>query len=126
MKTFSRFSLIFFLICLVTLPLAAQSEGDTVKRVRFARGRTTAVYKGSARVGQEVYYILGARRGQMMSVHLASADKHAGFQLYPIKGQMLADGANDWKGELPETNDYMIVVSTSSRLANFTLEITIR
>jgi hypothetical protein len=77
-----------------------------------------------------VSYVLGARKGQTMTLHLTSAKKNAVFGVY-APGMDLIEGAQsvtDWSGTLPKTGDYEIIVFPADEKTNttFTLEITIR
>jgi hypothetical protein len=95
------------------------------KRVRFQRGRTTAVIKDTVRFCFSHEYSLRARRGQTMSVHLATGKKTS-FTVQSPSGTIEdADGVKDWSGELPETGEYTIVIGTDATAA-YTLEVTIR
>jgi hypothetical protein len=96
------------------------------KQVRFPRGRTTAVIKDTVRLCTSHEYRLRARRGQTMTVHLATGNKTS-FTLWTPTGDTPegADGSKDWNGELPETGDYTINIGTDATAA-YTLEVTIR
>jgi hypothetical protein len=77
-----------------------------------------------------VSYVLRARKGQQMTLHLTSAKKNAVFGLY-APGMDLVEGAQsvaDWSGKLPKTGDYEIIVFPRDEVTNttFTLEITVR
>jgi len=66
-----------------------------------------------------------------MIVHITSLEKNAVFYVVGPDGGALAgaeDGADvsDWKGALPTSGDYSIVVSPTRGNATYTLEITIR
>ena len=100
-------------------------------RVRFARGRTTAVLKGAVVRATQDRYILGARAGQTMIVHVTSREKNAVFTILNPTGTALAGtdeglDAMDWTGELPLSGDYSIWVSPTRGNATYTLEVTIR
>jgi hypothetical protein len=107
------------------------------KRVTFPPGRTTVVLNGRTTGGlsesggmDPVGYILRAKKGQTMTLHLTSAKKNAVFGLY-APGMDLVAGAqtvSDWSGELPKTGDYEIIVFPEDEKTNttFTLEITVR
>ena len=102
-----------------------------IQRVKFARGRTTAVLKGAVVRGTNDRYLLGAREGQTMIVHITSVEKNAVFYVVGPDGAGLAgaeDGADisDWTGALPTSGDYSIVVSPTRGNTTYTLEITIR
>jgi len=107
------------------------------KRVKFPPGRTTVILKGRTTGGpsesggmEPVSYILRARKGQTMTLHLTSAKKNAVFGLY-APGMDLVEGAQsvaDWSGPLPKTGDYEIIVFPEDEHTNttFTLEVTVR
>jgi len=107
------------------------------KRVKFPPGRTTVVLKGRTTGGPSesggmdpVSYVLRARKGQTMTLHLTSAKKNAVFGLYAT-GMDLVEGAQsvaDWSGTLPKNGDYEIIVFPEDEKTNttFTLEITVR
>lgn len=107
-----------------------QPKGRT-QRVRFARGRTTAVLHGAVVRGTRDRYILGARAGQTMIVHVTSEENNAVFQIFGPNGTALegaedGEDATDWTGELPRSGDYSIKVGPTRGNATYTLEITIR
>jgi hypothetical protein len=110
--------------------IAAQAQRGTsvVRRVQFPRGRTTAILRGAVRRGVSHDYLLGAREGQRMSVHL-TANGDASFSIMSPNGNSLADFVSDWSGELPESGDYRINVlppTRNNKPAQYTLEVTIR
>ncbi len=101
------------------------------QRVKFARGRTTAVLKGAVVRGTQDRYILGARAGQTMIVHITSREKNAVFVILgpdatALEGAEEGTDASDWTGELPLSGDYSIWVSPTRGNATYTLEVTIR
>ena len=107
------------------------------KRVRFPPGRTTVILKGRTTGGPSesggmnpVSYLLRARKGQQMTLHLTSAKRNAVFGLY-LPGMDLVQGAQnqtDWTGELTRTGDYEIIVFPQDEVTDttYTLEVTIR
>src|SRR5678815_999878 len=102
-----------------------------VQRVKFARGRTTAILKGAVVRATKDRYILGARGGQTMIVHITSLEKNAVFSISAPDGSALSGAeegtdASDWTGELPMNGDYSISVSPTRGNATYTLEVTIR
>jgi hypothetical protein len=124
-------------LAVLVISLLTTSATWAPKRVRFPRGRTTVVLQGRTTGGPSesggmdpVTYVLGARKGQTMILHLTSAKKNAVFGLY-APGSELVEGAQsvaDWTGELPKSGDYEIIVFPEDEKTNttFTLEITIR
>jgi hypothetical protein len=121
------------LVLLIATPLftpdfaSAQDKTTLTRKVVFPKGRTTAVLKASIKKGTNHHYLLRARAGQTMTVHLAA--KQCGFTVYkPDGGEAIeeADGVTDWSGALPESGEYTIEVATDARLTPYTLEVTIR
>jgi hypothetical protein len=111
-----------------TIVTEAQRGTSVVRRVNFPRGRTTAILRGTVRRGLSHDYLLGARDGQTMTVHL-TASGDASFSILSPNGNSLADFVSDWSGELPESGDYRINVLPPTRNSNparYTLEVTIR
>ena len=128
-RTLTRAGLISCLILAFSIPALPQS-GKT-QRVRFARGRTTAVLKGAVIRATRDRYILGASGGQTMIVHITSLENNAVFRITGPGGVELEgaeEGADvtDWTGELPRNGDYSIWVSPTRGNATYTLEVTIR
>jgi len=108
-----------------------ESPRGKTQRVRFARGRTTTVLKGAVVRGTQDRYILGARAGQRMIVHITSREKNAVFTILgpnatALEGTEEGADAMDWTGELPVNGDYSIWVGPTRGNATYTLEVTIR
>jgi hypothetical protein len=116
------------MLLLTTTGLSMQRT--TVTRVRFPRGRTTVVLKGSLVNNANKEYLLSARAGQTMSVHVTSPQGRAWFDVYPRNDRgALSDSAEDtkdWEGKLPQSGDYVISVYTEDGNTRYTLEVTIR
>ncbi|HEV2799341.1 MAG TPA: hypothetical protein VGW12_02530 [Pyrinomonadaceae bacterium] len=118
---------LFALLLAATCAFAVQ-KGLT-KRVRFARGRTTAVLKNSVVRGTVDRYLLGARKGQEIIVHITSVENNAVFDIYTPQGDTLAgegEDSTDWSGTLPQNGDYIIEVSGTRGNATYTLEVMIK
>ncbi|HEV2913094.1 MAG TPA: hypothetical protein VGX92_07250 [Pyrinomonadaceae bacterium] len=116
-------------LLLITTASAATTpaQGDRTRRVRFQRGRTTTVIKDAVVRGTHDRYVLRARAGQTLIVHITSLENNAVFDIY--RGRMVLDGAQettDWTGELPRNGDYVIEVGGTRGNASYTLEVTIR
>ena len=118
-------------VLLSMLAGAPAAQRGKMQRVRFARGRTTAVLKGAVVRGTQDRYILGASAGQRMLVHITAREKNAAFTIYGPDGSTLpgaGEGADatDFSGELPQSGDYTIAVGPTRGNATYTLEVTIR
>ncbi len=116
---------------LLLLVSASIAQTGKTQRIRFARGRTTAVLKGAVVRGTNDRYILGARRGQTMIVHITSREKNAVFTILgpdatALPGTEEGLDATDWASELPLNGDYSVWVSPTRGNATYTLEVTIR
>ena len=137
MTTIMRSGLIACTLISMTVTLFAQGGGSLgppagkSQRVRFARGRTTAILKGAVVRGTHDRYILGARAGQTMIVHVSAREKNAVFTILgpdanALQGTDEGLDATDWTGELALSGDYSISVSPTRGNASYTLEVTIR
>jgi hypothetical protein len=116
---------------MMVLVLTVIAQTGKTRRVRFPRGRTAAVLQGAVVRATNDRYILGARRGQTMIVHLTSREKNAVFTILgpdatALEGTDEGLDATDWNGELPLSGDYSIWVSPTRGNATYTLEVTIR
>jgi hypothetical protein len=129
MKRKLLFLPIMSLLVLMAGAVPAQKGTSIVTRIKFARGRTTAVEKGSVRRGVSHDYLLKAGAGQTMSVHLAARGGVC-FDLFsPGMAEILSECSKDWSGDLPRSGDYRINVlpdTTTERSIPFTLEVTVR
>lgn len=112
---------IFFLIVFLCISGFSQST----KRVKFQRGRSSAIVKGNVSGSGKLIYIVEARKGQKMSL---SITKGAGFRLSspmgPLEGGKIVSKSQQ---DLDESGDYEIEVSSlSNSPKSFTLEIVIQ
>jgi hypothetical protein len=111
------------------LSIVSFAQTSNFTRVKFPRGRTTAILKGTLSPDMPRHYALKARAGQTMTVHLASPGKNARFTIYPSGQAHPLDDAKDrldWSGELPDSGEYVITVMPVKGRASYTLEVTIR
>jgi hypothetical protein len=121
------------ILVLLALPLSIFAQ-KTPQRVRFQSGHSSATLKGRI-VGYDAKdYVVGAKAGQVMDLHLSSSNQSTYFVIYSINGR--ATDMNEttvWSENLSESGDYVIRVfmmrSAARRkgaAANFTLSISIR
>jgi len=102
------------------------------KKVRFAKGSSSATIKGAVIRGDRDRYYVGAKAGQTMTVKITSLEKNAVFQIYfageqeSLSGAGEEDDAMDWSGELPADNEYVIVVGGTRGNATYSLTISIK
>jgi hypothetical protein len=122
-------SILTMLVLLGGAAVSAQKGTSVVRRIKFAPGRTTAVLRGSVHRGLSHDYLLKARAGQTMSVHLVAGGEVSFMLFSPGRTDILAENAKDWSGELPQSGDYRINVlpdTTTERKISYTLEVTVR
>lgn len=129
MRTINKY--IASVLVMVLPALICGAQETSARRVKFERGRTSAVLRGSIVNDSQDLYVLGAKAGQQMTVHLTSATKGAKFDLQyrqdkAALAHMDAEGTVDWEGELPVTGDYVISVYSAGGDTSYTLEVGIR
>jgi hypothetical protein len=106
----------------------APAQGQPVP-VRFEKGRTIAVLKGSADNANGVTYVFAAKKGQTMIVHLTSPARLAIFSVTEPGGALRgALEVTDYTGELPSTGTYLLAVWNKRKRGRtpYTLELTVR
>ena len=89
-------------------------------RLRFARGRTSTTVSGNIASGGSRSYILGASRGQTMTVSVRSRN---GDVSVDIGGNDVGTGTTI---QLRSTDDYIITVHNDGRATGYSLYISIR
>ena len=124
-----RLTAMVFICAFAFSSLSAQG---VKKKIRFARGTSSATIKGAVvRGGRDRYYI-GAMKGQTMTVKITSAEKNAIFQIYfhgeeeALPGAGEGDDATNWSGELPIDNEYVIVVGGTRGNASYNLTVSVK
>lgn len=125
---------ISFLFFGIALAANAEIKAQTVKRVQFAKGATSATVKGTITGYKYVDYKIGIRTGQVLSLELSPQNK-AELVIFMPDGENMPDAAGISGGtmQIDETGDYKIRVlmprSAARRkraMANFTLKIEIK
>lgn len=119
-----------FLLITFCLTVGVSADGVN-KRIKFARGKTSAVVSGAVIRGDRDTYTVGAKTGQKMTVKITSVEKNAVFQIQTPNGIFVAgadegDDAMNWSGSLPETGDYQIIVGGTRGNATYKLTVTVR
>jgi hypothetical protein len=117
-----------FLLAALTGAMA-QKGRSVVRRVNFPHGRTTVVLKGTVKRGLSHDYLLRARAGQNMTVHLTTNASGMSLTILKPDGETWLDDIKDWSGELPSTGTYRINVlpdTTTGQPTSYSLEVMIR
>lgn len=118
------------LLILTTLSLSF-AQGVN-RKLRFPRGTTSTVVKGSVVRGDRDRYLVGAKAGQHMAVRISSLENNAVFQLYSpgsketLQGAGEMDDATTWEGDLPASGDYVIAVGGTRGNASYRLEVSVK
>jgi len=89
-------------------------------RIRFGRGRTSSTVSGTVSGGGSRSYVLGASRGQTMTVRVTS---NSGDVHVDIGGNDVGTGTTI---RLRSTDDYIITVHNEGRATRYSLYVSIR
>lgn len=124
--------LIVMLVALSFLGFSNITQADGVtKRIKFARGKSSATISESVIRGDQDTYIVGARKGQTMTVKITALEDNAVFQIMSPNEDYLEnageeDDQTNWSGTLPDNGDYRIVVGGTRGNATYKLTVTIK
>ena len=124
-----KLHVLFAAMLLLITTVETFASRDRTRRIRFESGRTTKVIKDAVVRGDRDRYILHARAGQTLLVHITSEENNAVFDIYRPGGKHTLENAQesmDWSGALPRTGDYIIEVGGTRGNATYTLEVTVR
>ncbi len=132
-------------VLLVGALLTGVVQAAVVQEVQFAKGKSSTLIKQSVIRGESDQYFLTAQAGQKLAVGISALEKNAAFTIYQpgyeagkdadgilkIKGTTLkgageGDDATAWKGALPASGKYLILVGGTRGNATYQLKITIR
>lgn len=110
-----------------------------VQNIKLVSGEKK-ILKGSVKAGDENerLYIFETKAGQQLTVNISSTNNNAVFSVneqyrvdrspIEINGEPVQDKKEEWSGVLPEVESnglYSVSVTSNSRTATFTLEITL-
>jgi hypothetical protein len=111
------------------------AQNGRQERVSFTAGTSSATLDGSIAGDEMVDYVLGARRGQTMSVTLKTSNDGNYFNVLPPGSQAaIAIGStvgHEWTGDLPADGDYTIRIylmpsaARRNEKATYTLSVSI-
>jgi len=76
--------------------------------------------------GTRDIYLLRARRGQAMTVNITSVEKNAVFDIQGPNGEFLREEGTSWRGVLPATGDYSIIVGGTRGNASYRMQVSVR
>lgn len=126
-----RILAIFSLMVFALASTGITSAEGVRKRLKFAKGSSSATVSGAVVRGDSDTFIVGAREGQTMSVNITSLEDNAVFQVREANGDYLEDAgegddATSWSGDLPSTGDYEIIVGGTRGNASYKLTVSIK
>lgn len=98
------------------------------RRIEFANNASSATVESSVVRGDRLVYMVGASRGQTMSINIDSTQAQGGalFTVISPDGTVLDMGVSSFSRELTRSGDYQISVSGSRGNASFSLTVGIR
>ena len=123
------------LLVLVACSAAIAQGGGKAEpnRIEFKRGTTSTTISGSVRTGEEAEYVLGAKKGQTLTISITSVPaRTSGFDLHGPEDMDLGlefDTNMNFSRRLPKTGDYSITVvklSDAVRLSRYKLTVSVR
>jgi hypothetical protein len=120
---------------------AATARAQDVHEIRFAPGSSSATVSGAVVRGTRDIYSFSARKGQMARIDVSAVESNAAITVWrpgarlgapvdDIQGRTLpgtdeGQDAQRWKGSLPESGRYMIVVGPTRGNATYKLRLAI-
>lgn len=109
-------------------PTASSSITDGAQRVRFAENQTTRTVRGALSAGKSLKYIVAAKAGSKLALRVKSPQKGVLLRIYNARTNAPLEGANgvaEWRGDAPETGDYIIEVTSDGTTKDFVVEISV-
>jgi hypothetical protein len=117
-----------YILCLLALFLVP-GLAQTATRIVFPPDQIRTMESGKVAEGQMQVFVLPGHAQQPTSLYLMSAESNGNFEMMDPDGNLVASGKADkfgarkWKGLLPKTGEYSIVVYSERGLADFQLTI---
>ena len=126
-----RLGLVFLIILFVIGSSGHAARDGITKRVRFAKGKSSATFSNAVIRGDRDTYILGAKAGQKMTVRVTALENNAAFQIENPDGEYMegageTDDATSVTLSLPDSGDYKIIVGGTRGNASYKLTVSIR
>ncbi len=119
-------------ILLAVLFLAAGAFTTSAQeRIKFKKGEYFTNIEGGVPRGEIYSYVVGASKGQFMTITIMSPEDNAVFYILRTDNWQYMSGATEdnpttrWEGTLPMNGDYEIVVGSTRGGAEYTLQVVI-
>jgi hypothetical protein len=116
----NKLNYLLFAVVLTFLAFTAnETKAQSKQQVRFAKGTTSATFRGVLKGQPQRYadYIVRASAGQTMEVKLIGETKAEFVIFKPKTLENLSLGDKEWFGELPESGDYTVRVILNRNFA---------
>ena len=124
---------LFITIILLTVSLVfgGITKADQTKRIKFAKGKSSATVGGAVLRDEVHYYLVKVNKGQKMTVKISALEKNASFRIINPSGEYLEgagelDDPTNWNGTIPKSGDYKIEVAPNRGNATYRLTVSIK
>ncbi len=123
MKTKILLAALLFILCAMT--------ANSQERIKFKKGEYYTTVDGGIARGETYTYVIGASKGQFMTITVMSPEDNAEFFILNTKTWQFMEGATEdnpakrWEGTLPANGDYQIVVGSSRGGSDYKLQVVI-
>ena len=114
-----------------TRPPIQIAQRSRTRRIYFKPGEDSTTIRTAVVRGTRDIYLLGAAKGQVMTVQIKSLENNALFDVEapPTSSgyrRVLTEGAASWSGRLPATGDYQLTVGSTRGNATYQLFVRIQ
>jgi hypothetical protein len=111
MKSFFRFLPLVISFVILSAAGASAQKAEPL-RVKFAKGKTTATMTGTLSNDQEMYFVFGAKKDQIVKLRVTSVPKGKFFE-FGVTGDGFEveteyDYYDNFSFKVPETSDYYV------------------
>ena len=109
-----KIKLLLIILLFGTFALNAYAQSAAPLRIKFAKGKTSAVSANTLKNGEEMDFVFGAKTGQKITLKITSVPKGDFFD-FTIAGdgfefQTDLDSYNNYSFNAPATGDYLLTV----------------
>ena len=114
-------------LLLILCAVASNSQ----ERIKFKKGEYYTTVDGGVARGEVYSYVVGASRGQFMTITVMSPEDNAVFYILRTDTWQYMAGATEdnpttrWEGTLPANGDYQIVVGSNRGGSDYKLQVVI-
>jgi hypothetical protein len=107
------------------------AQRSRVQRIQFASGAYSSTVQDGVERGTRNIYLVGASKGQTLTVKITSEENNAVFDVAAPSGKigqrrLLLREAAEWTTVLPASGDYQIIVGSTRGNSSYRLQVAIR